>query len=89
VGKLYNIAAQRIARDIVAGVDGVEEAQCYLVSRIGYPVSAPQAVDLRLHPSRPEAMAAAAARARALVQEHLDGLGALQDEIINGAIKVY
>ena len=41
VGKLYNIAADRMAADIAAQ-DGVEEAYVYLVSRIGAPLDEPQ-----------------------------------------------
>jgi len=48
VGKLYNLAAGRIAREIVASLPEVEEVYCFLVSRIGHPVLEPQAVDLQL-----------------------------------------
>lgn len=41
VGKLYNIAAGRMAGDIAA-IEGVEEAYVYLVSRIGAPIDEPQ-----------------------------------------------
>ncbi|MBM2838405.1 MAG: S-adenosylmethionine synthetase, partial [Deltaproteobacteria bacterium] len=47
VGKLYNIAARNIA-ERVASADGVEEVYCYLVSRIGRPITEPQAVDLKV-----------------------------------------
>ena len=46
-GKLYNIAARNIA-ERVASADGVEEVYCYLVSRIGRPITEPQAVDLKV-----------------------------------------
>ena len=48
VGKLYNVLANRIARALVAEVSGVQEAYCYLVSRIGRPITEPQLVDLKL-----------------------------------------
>jgi S-adenosylmethionine synthetase len=41
VGKLYNIAANKMAADIAA-FEGVEEAYVYLVSRIGAPLEEPQ-----------------------------------------------
>lgn len=47
VGKLYNIAARNIA-ERVASVPGIEEAYCYLVSRIGMPITEPQVVDLKV-----------------------------------------
>ncbi len=46
-GKLYNIAAQAIARRI-SSVEGVDEAYCYMVSQIGKPITEPQVVDLKL-----------------------------------------
>ncbi len=48
VGKLYNVAARRIAAAIVAGVPGIVAAECYLVSRIGHPVREPQLIELRV-----------------------------------------
>src|SRR5574340_937432 len=48
VGKLYNVIAHRIACALVAEVPGVEEAYCFLVSRIGCPISEPQAFDVKV-----------------------------------------
>lgn len=48
VGKLYNLAAMRIADAIATRVPGVEDACCVLVSQIGRPVDDPQLVDVSL-----------------------------------------
>jgi S-adenosylmethionine synthetase len=48
VGKLYSIAANRMAAAIVDEVAGVSDAECYLVSRIGAPVDKPSIVHLRV-----------------------------------------
>lgn len=48
VGKLYNVAARRIAAQILREVPGLTAVECYLVSRIGRPVREPQIVELRL-----------------------------------------
>ncbi len=74
VGKLYNVAARRIAAQILRDVPGVTAAECYLVSRIGQPVREPQIVELRL--------AGPAASTPAAVRPHLEravdeGLAAL------------
>ena len=47
VGKLYNLAAGLIA-ERAAGLAGIVEAQCCLVSAIGRPINMPQAASLRL-----------------------------------------
>jgi S-adenosylmethionine synthetase len=48
VGKIYNVAAGRIARALCARIAEVRSASCLLVSRIGAPVTEPQLVDVRL-----------------------------------------
>ncbi len=48
VGKLYNIAARRLAQRLVEQIPEVEEAHCALVSQIGRPIREPQLVDVRL-----------------------------------------
>ncbi len=48
VGRLYNLAALRIAESIVQEIDGVETSQCGLVSQIGRPVEDPQLADVRI-----------------------------------------
>ncbi|MEO0138915.1 MAG: methionine adenosyltransferase [candidate division WOR-3 bacterium] len=48
VGKLYNIMANIIAREIYEGFEGVEQVYVYLVSQIGKPVNQPQLVHLKV-----------------------------------------
>jgi S-adenosylmethionine synthetase len=48
VGKLYQIAAQRVAEELVAGIGEVREAECWLASRIGHPITEPDVVDVKL-----------------------------------------
>jgi S-adenosylmethionine synthetase len=51
VGKLYNIAASLIAQRLVDDVPGLDEAQCLIVSQIGFPLDQPQAVDVSVRGS--------------------------------------
>jgi S-adenosylmethionine synthetase len=48
VGKLYNAAASRIAARVVADIDEIESAACYLVSTIGAPIDEPATAYLRV-----------------------------------------
>lgn len=48
VGKLYNVAAQRLAERLVAQVAGIGAAECVLASRIGTPVALPALAHLRI-----------------------------------------
>ena len=46
-GKLYQIAAQKIA-DRLGAEEGVLSVECFLVSQIGKPIRVPYLVDVRL-----------------------------------------
>jgi S-adenosylmethionine synthetase len=74
VGKSYSIVAHRIARDLVERHPEVAEANCVLVSRIGWPVECPQLVELQIRlrdGAPPESLRA---KAEAIAREHLDAI---------------
>lgn len=48
VGKLYNIMANIIAKEVYESFDGIEQVYVYLVSQIGRPVNEPQLVHLKI-----------------------------------------
>jgi S-adenosylmethionine synthetase len=75
VGKLYNLAAERIAAALVAELPGVRGAECRLLSRIGHPVADPPLVELRLRCEGARADAQRGA-AEAIVREKLGGMEA-------------
>ena len=82
VGKLYNVAATRIAEALVAELSDVREAYVQLVSRIGSPIEEPQAVDIRLRSDTAELMADLAPRAKDIVRQHLAGIGSLWEDLL-------
>lgn len=88
-GKLYNLLAGRIARALVEGVPGVDEAYCVLASRIGAPVSEPQLADIALRLAEPAAFAAVRTNAEAVLREHLEGAPQLWREVLAGRCPVY
>lgn len=53
VGKLYNVVANRIAQAVADEILGVDEAYCYLLSRIGDPISRPHLFDVKVRLSDP------------------------------------
>jgi S-adenosylmethionine synthetase len=89
VGKLYNIAAQRIASLLVARLPDIQEAQCYLVSRIGHPVTQPQVVDIRVRLADARLLAAVETDIRDLVADQLQQIPRLQDQFLAGEINIY
>jgi len=89
VGKLYSIVARQAAAAIVEQIPVVEAAQCYLVSRIGHPVDAPQVVDIRLQLQEGAALSRVSGEAQSIMQAHLEGISAIQQDLLEGAISVY
>jgi S-adenosylmethionine synthetase len=83
-GKLYNLLAARIAQALAAGLPGVEEAYCYLVSRIGAPVSEPWLADIGLRLADARALAGLKTPAEAIVREHLLAAPQLWREALAG-----
>lgn len=87
VGKLYNIAAGRIAAELVGRLAPVRRAHCLLVSRIGHPVSDPAVANVEL-----ELLLGTAGLRPAveeIVREQLAGLEGLYRDVIDGAVSVY
>ena len=89
VGKLYNIIAQQIADTVVDDLDEVNEAYCYLVSRIGSPVSEPQVVDLRLMLQTGTSIDDIRIRIENIVRDKLTNHAQIQQSLIAGAISIY
>lgn len=89
VGKLYNIAADRIARMLVEDIPQVDEAYCCLLSRIGQPIDQPQVVDIKLRLQNGAALQDVQSRIADIVQRHLAAMGALWRELITGAYAIY
>jgi S-adenosylmethionine synthetase len=88
-GKLYNLLAQRISRALAEELEGVEEAYCWLLSRIGSPVSEPQLADIRLRLADPRGLEAVRAAAADLVHAHLRGAPELWRDVLAGRCPVY
>jgi S-adenosylmethionine synthetase len=89
VGKLYNLVAGRIAHAVADGVPGVLEAQCYLLSRIGAPIDAPQVFDVKLRLADPGALASLRARVEAIAHDELAGIHRLWMRVLAGECPVW
>ncbi len=89
VGKLYNLAAQRITDAMVQELTEVEEAYCYLVSTIGRPVVEPQVADLQVRLVPGATLAAVQAPIREIFNDQLSQMMVIRQELVDGIIKVY
>lgn len=89
VGKLYNLAAGRIAQRIVASDSMFGGASCVLVSQIGRPVEDPEIVDVRLRVESAGERQTATEKAERIVREELQRFQELQMELLAGDTAVY
>ena len=89
VGKLYNVAARRIATALVAEIEDVAEATCALVSQIGRPIDDPLIVDVCLRRVHGGLAAELATRAEEVVHAGLWSLPTLCDALLRGEVAVY
>ena len=89
VGKLYNIVAQRIAETLIQELEEVQEAYCFLVSRIGSPITEPQVADLQLVIQDGLAIDVVRSRAEEVVYDQLADIARIRQELIDGALTVY
>jgi len=83
-GKLYNLLAERIARSLAEELPGVEESYCYLLSRIGSPITEPQLADIRLRLAEPGGIDAARHGAAKIVRAHLHAAPTLWRDVLAG-----
>ena len=83
VGKLYNLVANRVALAL-SRLDGVQEAECLLVSRIGAPITQPQLADVQLRLADPRLLQRLRPDVEATLHEHLAALPQLWRESLTG-----
>ncbi|MEY9724838.1 S-adenosylmethionine synthetase [Bradyrhizobium yuanmingense] len=88
VGKIYNLLAARVAEALVAELPGVNEAHCFMVSKIGAPVSEPALVQvkLRIEEGLPEEQREPT---YGIVADRLARVPELIDEVMAGRMMVF
>ncbi len=88
VGKLYNLAAGLIAQELVEEIPALAEAHCWLVSRIGSPITEPEIVHLRLRDAEGRPTGAHSAAAVEIVRARLERLPDLAGDLLDGRIRL-
>jgi S-adenosylmethionine synthetase len=86
VGKLYNVAAARIAAAVVQQAEGILDASCVLFSAIGQPIDQPDIVDIALIG---QGVDAKQTTIREIVTASLEQLSALRDELLTERWPLY
>jgi S-adenosylmethionine synthetase len=87
-GKIYNLVAERIAHALTEELEGVDEACCWLLSRIGSPVTEPQLADVRLRLSEPQAIDSLRRGAAKIARAQLRAAPELWRDVLAGRCRV-
>lgn len=84
VGKIYNVLAHAMARDLVASLPGVTSAVVWLCSRIGEPVRTPWIVSVELGLAPGAVLLDLRGAAEARILGRLDALAGFRAELARG-----
>ncbi|UXD21236.1 S-adenosylmethionine synthetase [Ignicoccus pacificus DSM 13166] len=86
VGKLYNVAANEIARKVVEELPETKEVYVELLSQIGKPITEPLVATLRVKGEINESIRK---RAQEIAEEVLDRIPQITKEIIEGKVMLF
>jgi S-adenosylmethionine synthetase len=89
VGKIYNVAARDIAEQLIATIPEIARAQCFMVSRIGAPVSNPALVHIKLAMQDGIPIVEVKRRVEHVTADCLSRIPTLTDDFVSGAIAVF
>lgn len=84
IGKLYNLVARDIARDIVARIPAVHAARCFLMSKIGSPIDDPAIADIRTAVAEKVPAESLTAQVRDVVRNRLARLEEYSERAVKG-----
>lgn len=88
VGKIYNVVAREIARQICEHVDGIQDASVQLVSAIGQPIGQPRLVAIDI--AAPGRLSAALRhRIREVVADQFGRLEQITGQLIRGELPLF
>lgn len=89
VGKLYNVAAHRIAAAVVRAIGPVTQCHCHLASRIGRPITEPEIVDLQVSLERNTQLNDVAAPIQEVVRAGIAEIGTLWLALVAGQVRLF
>lgn len=88
VGKLYNLLAGEIAKE-VSELEGLEEVFVRALSQIGQPIDQPRVLNIRLSPEEGVSIEDLKGDAESIAEEHLENIQDLTRRVVNGELTVY
>jgi len=89
MGKIYNVLANEVARDIVAQYDFVESATFTIVSQIGMPINMPKAADLEVRLAKGHTLEGVRPKLEYIVEAWLENITEITERIVYGRARIY
>jgi S-adenosylmethionine synthetase len=89
IGKLYNVAAHRIAASLVRDVPEIAEAHCLLLGCIGQSVDTPSVVDVAVRTREGQPVDTLRPKLEVVVREGLQAVGTLADQLLRGEVQLF
>ncbi|OPY15970.1 methionine adenosyltransferase [Syntrophus aciditrophicus] len=88
VGKIYNILAHKIAREIYENIEGIKEVYVLLLSRIGTPVDSPQMATAQVLLERGRGIDEVAKRTEEIFEKEFSEINGFCEELSAGKYSV-
>jgi len=88
VGKIYNVLAHKIAKEIYDGIEGIKEVYVLLLSRIGSPVDMPQMANAQVLLERGRKIADISEKVEAIFAKELSGINKFCADLSRGKYQV-
>ncbi|HJV34063.1 methionine adenosyltransferase [Geomonas sp.] len=88
VGKIYNVLAHRMARDICQSIEGIDSAYVMLLSRIGDPVDRPLMANAQLHMAKGRRASEVAGRVEEIFLREFSRMGEFCLSLAKGAHRI-
>jgi S-adenosylmethionine synthetase len=89
VGKLYSVMANRVAAAVVAAIPDVDEAYCYMLSRIGRPVADPSLFEVKVRLKESGRLAVLTPRIADVARAAFAGVDSLWREAVAGTLRLW
>jgi S-adenosylmethionine synthetase len=89
VGKIYNVVARQIAELVVAELSEITRAHCFMVSRIGAPVTCPAIVAISVFVRDNRPVAELRNQIEAIAADRIARIPALVDDFVSGNIELF
>ncbi len=89
VGKIYNLLANKIARECVEKVEGIREIYVRILSQIGKPINEPKALSIQVLPKKDFEVEKMSRAIKEIAESNLEDIGEITNLVIEGKVSTF